>query len=145
MEGDTGARVLFNDADTAVGHISGSLAQHHLAEVVETTVPARETVDAISALKKHEVLLGELAARLALDISLRLKLLKTERIYGKSEPHRTDSILEDPRHSAFAHGIGSRLGAGAAFAVIVMLSLGLGWSIWAALRSLAVVVLKPAG
>ena len=62
----------------------------------------------------------------------------------RGELWRTDSILEDPRRSAFAHGIGSRLGAGAAFAVIVMLSLGLGWSTWAALRSLAVAVLKSA-
>jgi len=41
--------------------------------------------------------------------------------------------------------MGPQLGAGAAFIVIVMLSLGLGWSIWAALRSLAVTVLKFAG
>jgi len=52
-------------------------------------------------------------------------------------------ILEDPHRSA--HGIGPQLAAGAAFVVIVMLSLGLGWSIWAALRSLAVAVLKSAG
>ena len=46
-------------------------------------MPARETVAAMSALKKHGVLLGELAARLALDISLRLKLLKAELIMAR--------------------------------------------------------------
>ena len=54
-----------------------------------------------------------------------------------------DWILEEPHRSA--HGIGPRVGAGAAFIVIVMLSLGLGWSIWAALDSLVAAVLKSAG
>jgi hypothetical protein len=41
------------------------------AEGMDATVPAtmRETVDAVSALKKHEVSLGELAAKLGLDKS----------------------------------------------------------------------------
>jgi len=37
--------------------------------------------------------------------------------------------------------MGPRLVAGAAFIAVVMLSLGLGWSIWAALRSLAAALL----
>jgi hypothetical protein len=57
--------------------------------------------------------------------------------------YRTDWTLEGLRRSA--HGIGLRLRAGAVFIVILMLSLGLGWSIWAALRSLASAVLKSAG
>jgi hypothetical protein len=57
--------------------------------------------------------------------------------------YRTDWILEDPHRSA--HAIGPRLVAGAAFLVVVMLSLGLGWSIWAALCSLAAAVLKSVG
>jgi hypothetical protein len=42
------------------------------AEGIEATVPAtvRETVDAVSALKKNEVSLGELAAKLGLDKSV---------------------------------------------------------------------------
>jgi len=53
--------------------------------------------------------------------------------------------LEDPHRSASAHGIGPRLGAGTAFVVIVLLSLGLAWSIWAAVISFANAVLKSVG
>jgi hypothetical protein len=52
--------------------------------------------------------------------------------------------LEDRNRSA-THGMGPRLVAGAAFIAVVMLSLGLGWSIWAALRSLAAALLDSAG
>jgi hypothetical protein len=55
------------------------------AEGIEATVPAtvRETVDAISALKKHEVSLGELAAKLAPDKSITSRRLRdaTDRRY----------------------------------------------------------------
>jgi hypothetical protein len=51
--------------------------------------------------------------------------------------------LDDSRR--LAHGIGPQLRAGAAFIVIVMLSVGLGWSIWAALRSLVTAVVNAAG
>ena len=51
--------------------------------------------------------------------------------------------LEDSRR--LAHGIGPQLRAGAAFIVIVMLSVGLGWSIWAALRSLVTAVVNATG
>ena len=55
----------------------------------------------------------------------------------------TDRQLEDYHRPA--KGIGPQLRAGAAFIVIVMLSVGLGWSIWAALRSLVMAVAKAAG
>jgi hypothetical protein len=48
------------------------------AEGIEATVPAtvRETVDAVAALKKNEVSLGELAAKLALDKSVTSRRLR---------------------------------------------------------------------
>jgi hypothetical protein len=55
------------------------------AEGIEATVPAtvRETVDAVAALKKNEVSLGELAAKLALDKSVTSRRLRdaTDRGY----------------------------------------------------------------
>jgi hypothetical protein len=41
--------------------------------------------------------------------------------------------------------IGPRLGAAGAFVVIVILSIGLGWSIWAAIWSLVSALLKLTG
>ena len=55
----------------------------------------------------------------------------------------TDCQLEDSHR--FAHGIGPQLRAGAAFIVIAMLSVALGWSIWAALRSLVIALVRAAG
>jgi hypothetical protein len=52
--------------------------------------------------------------------------------------------LEDRNLSA-AHGTGPRLVAGAAFIAVVILSIGLGWSIWAAIQSLAAALLNSAG
>ena len=48
------------------------------AEGIEATVPTtvRETVDAVAALKKNEVSLGELAAKLALDKSVTSRRLR---------------------------------------------------------------------
>jgi len=54
-------------------------------------------------------------------------------------------MLEDSRRSAFARGIGPRLGAGVRFIVVVTLSLALAWSIWVAVLSLATTALKSAG
>jgi hypothetical protein len=56
----------------------------------------------------------------------------------------TDGILEDRNRSA-AHGTGPRLVAGAAFIAVVILSIDLGWSIWAAIQSLAAALLNSAG
>ncbi len=55
---------------------------------------------------------------------------------------QTDWMLEDPDRPASVHGTGPRSGAGTAFAVIVILSLGLWWFIWAGVLSLATAVLK---
>ena len=52
-------------------------------------------------------------------------------------------VLKDSR--PFTQAIGPRLGAVVAFIAIVFLSVGLGWSIWAAVRSLASALLKSAG
>ena len=57
----------------------------------------------------------------------------------------TDWTLEDPHRSASAHGFGRRLGAGTAFVMILILSLALGWSIWAAIVSVATAVLRSVG
>ena len=48
------------------------------AEGIDATVPAtvRETVDAVEALKKDEISLGELAAKLALDKSATSRRLR---------------------------------------------------------------------
>ena len=56
----------------------------------------------------------------------------------------TDGILEDRNRSA-AHRTGPRLVAGATFVAVVILSIGLGWSIWAAIKSLTAALLNSAG
>jgi hypothetical protein len=76
------------------------------AEGIEATVPTtvRETVDAVAALKKNEVSLGELAAKLALDKSVTSRRLRdaTDRGYlvnleirrgrpGADRPWRSDA------------------------------------------------------
>jgi len=52
--------------------------------------------------------------------------------------------LEDRNRSA-AHGTSPRLVAAAAFIAVVILSIVLGWSIWAAIQSLAADLLNSAG
>ena len=66
---EIGAIIIATTADYATVR---ELVADVFAEGIEATVPgtARETVDAVVALKKHEVSLGELAAKLALDKSV---------------------------------------------------------------------------
>jgi hypothetical protein len=64
------------------------------------------------------------------------KLIKPGSLFRGAFLYETDGTLEDRNRSA-AHGTGPRLVTGAAFIAVVILSLGLGWSIWAAIRSLA--------
>ena len=78
---DTGA-VVATTADYAAVR---ELVADVFAEGIEATVPTtvRETVDAVAALKKNEVSLGELAAKLALDKSVTSRRLRdaTDRGY----------------------------------------------------------------
>ena len=67
-----------------------------------------------------------------------MKLPEIECTFGQSQLGQME--LEDSHRSA--HGINPRLGAGAVLILAVILSFGLGWSIWAALRSFLAIVLK---
>jgi hypothetical protein len=79
---EIGAIIIATTADYATVR---ELVADVFAEGIEATVPgtARETVDAVVALKKHEVSLGELAAKLALDKSVTSRRLRkaTDRGY----------------------------------------------------------------
>src|SRR5882672_3435774 len=74
------------------------------AEGIEATVPGtvREPVDAVVALKKHEVSLGELAAKLALDKSVTSRRVRdaTDRGYLVNRDTRSGRpariVLGDP-------------------------------------------------
>jgi hypothetical protein len=91
---ETGA-IIATTADYAAVR---ELVADGFAEGIEATVPetVRETVDAVAALKKNEVSLGELAAKVALDKSAVSRRLRdaTDGSYLVN--------LEDPQRSAGA-------------------------------------------
>ena len=79
---EIGAIIIATTADYATVR---ELVADVFAEGIEATVPTtvRETVDAVAALQKNEVSLGELAAKLALDKSATSRRLRdaTDRGY----------------------------------------------------------------
>src|SRR5260370_17602123 len=72
---------IANIADYAV---AGELVAELFAEGIEATVSTtvRETIDAVAALKKDEISLGELAAKLRLDKSVTSRRLRQATEFG---------------------------------------------------------------
>jgi hypothetical protein len=60
--------------------------------------------------------------------------------HGEVHVQQTDWVMKTPHQ--LDHKTGLRLRAGAAFIVVAVLSLGLGWSLWEALHSWASAMLK---
>jgi len=89
---EAGAIIATIEDYAAVRELVADLFSEGIEAMVSTTV--RETVDAISALNKHEVSLGELAAKLGLDksaVSRRLRQATELGVPRQSREHAADA------------------------------------------------------
>ena len=70
----------------------------------------------------------------------RLNAVQNSVHYGEDNVYQTDWVMKTPHQLGRRTGL--RLRAGAAFIVVAVLSLGLGWSLWEALHSWASAMLN---